>query len=63
MNQRVITIFQDFKVSGYDETQIPAGYVVKQIISSAIDNANHISSSTIKNPRLAITLLLEKNEK
>lgn len=60
MKQRVITFFVDFKVKDYSELSLPTGYVVKQIISSSLENANHICDGTIKMPRLAITLLLEK---
>lgn len=60
MEQKIITVFQDFKATGDAELQVPNGYIVKQIVTSAIENANHLSSGTIKQPRLAITMLIEK---
>lgn len=63
MNQKVITIFIDFKSSGNTELPAaPAGWIIKQISTSAIENATHTGSSDLKQPRLAVTYLLEKND-
>ncbi|MHB9140325.1 MAG: hypothetical protein ACYC25_00430 [Paludibacter sp.] len=60
MKQKIITYFEDFKVDGKSELSIPNGYIVKQITSSSLESANHIMNASLKMPRMAITLLLEK---
>ena len=65
MKQRIVTAFVEFKKegsSGLDSltTQFESnGYTVKQIVSSAIETAH--TSNGFSSPKLAITLLLEKD--
>ena len=65
MKQKIVTIFKDFKPSGnfnLDDVVSQAntqGYIVKQIVTTSVHSANPVSGG-IPMPRIAITLLLEK---
>jgi hypothetical protein len=66
MKQRIITVFSDFKNTGVSNLdavtkQLEANnYVIKQIVSTSIENISQ--PEIFKLSRLAITLLLEKQE-